>query len=75
MSATTCRYTFEQSVLDVVEMNVCLKDSSSRCSDPFIIAISFSSSSNSDLVDLALVLDALLKYLIKMATVHLLKTW
>ena len=58
-----------------MEGSVCLKDLSSRRSDPFIIAISFSSSSNSDLVDLALVLDALLKYLIKMATVHLLKSW
>ena len=49
MSTTTCRYTFEQSVLDVVEGSVCLKDLSSRCSEPFIIAISLSSSSNSDL--------------------------
>ena len=40
MSATSCRYTFEQSVLEAVEGSVCLENSSS---DPFIIADSFSS--------------------------------
>ena len=44
MSATACRYTFEQSVLEVVEGSVCLEDS---WSDPFIIAISFSTSFSS----------------------------
>ena len=45
MSATSCRYTFEQSVLEAVEGSVCLENS---WSDLFIIAISFSSSSSSD---------------------------
>ena len=40
MSATTCRYTFEQSVLEVVEGSACLEDSWSY---PFIVSFSFSS--------------------------------
>ena len=48
MSTTTCRYTFEQSVLEAVEGSACLKDLSSCCSEPYIIVDSFSSSFNID---------------------------
>ena len=46
-TSTTCRYTFGQPLMRVVQGSVCLSDSSSGRSDPFIITDSFISSFSS----------------------------